>query len=218
MYYYADKKEFVEKYLITFSKDELENLRIDVINNCSEIVHHEYDATHGPNKYDGLKIRNYSEKFIKIKESNDSLQWPDQKIYHYSYDEYKFPNLVSIIDELIKGNTFVLDELLNDSIISKVETIEERIKKASDELDNIDNLKIHEKKEKLNELQHLINLNELNKNQKSIIPYYDKLNKLLVLELVDTISKEELERVYQFFETKLNIENKQKNMVIIKKS
>jgi len=56
------------------------------------------------------------------------------------------------------------------------------------------------------------------KNQKSIIPYYDKLKKLLVLELVDTISKEELERVYQFFETKLNIENKQKNMVIIKKS
>ena len=189
MYYFIDKKETIEKYSVSFSKEELEKLKIEIINNCSEIEHHEYEGTHGPNEFDYLRIRNYKERFVRVEESRDSLQWPDQRVYHYSYDEYKFPELVSVIDELLNGNVLVLDTIFNTNPESKGETIDEKIRKASEELDAIDNLKIAKKREKLDELQKLIELKKLNETQKSVVPYYARLRELITLDLVDTITK-----------------------------
>ena len=67
MYYYVYKDKCVEKYLVNFSKEEIEKLKLEIINNCSEIEHREYDGTHGPNYFDYLRIRNYKEKFLKYK-------------------------------------------------------------------------------------------------------------------------------------------------------
>ena len=92
MYYFIDKKETIEKYLVSFSKDEIEKLKIEIINNCSEIEHHEYEGTHDPNEFDYLRIKNYKERFVRVEESRDSLQWPDQRVYHYSYDDINFQN------------------------------------------------------------------------------------------------------------------------------
>lgn len=176
MYYFLEQKYTIEKYFVSFSKEELENLKIEIINKCSEIEHYEYDGTEGPNKFDYLQIRNYHEKFIRIRESRDNLQWPDQKLYHYSYDKYNYPTLVTAID----------------------------------------NLNITEKKEKLNNLQRLIELKELNKNQKSVIPYYDKVRELITLEYVDSITKEELEKVNQFFENRVDLNKQLKKTKILK--
>ena len=217
MYYFIDKKETIEKYSVSFSKEELEKLKIEVINNCSEIEHHEYEGTHGPNKFDYLRIRNYKERFVRIQESRDSLQWPDQRVYHYSYDEYKFPELVSTIDELLNGNVLVLDTIFNTNPESKIETIDERIRKASVELDAIDNLKITKKREKLDELQKLIELKKLNEKQKSVVPYYARLRELITLDLVDTITKEEIERVNQFFENSTNVKKQSQKIQTLKK-
>ena len=217
MYYFVDKKETIEKYLVSFSKEELEKLKIEIINNCSEIEHHEYEGTDGPNEFDYLRIRNYKERFVRIQESRDSLQWPDQRVYHYSYDEYKFPELVSVIDELLNGNVLVLDTIFNTNPESKIETIDERIRKASEELDAIDNLKIAKKREKLDELQKLIELKKLNKKQKSVVPYYSKLKELITLDLVDTITKEEIERVNQFFGNSTNVKKQSQKIQTLKK-
>ena len=217
MYYFIDKKETIEKYSVSFSKEELEKLKIEIINNCSEIEHHEYEGTHGPNKFDYLRIRNYKERFVRIQESRDSLQWPDQRVYHYSYDEYKFPELVSTIDELLNGNVLVLDTIFNTNPESKIETIDERIRKASVELDAIDNLKITKKREKLDELQKLIELKKLNEKQKSVVPYYARLRELITLDLVDTITKEEIERVNQFFENSTNVKKQSQKIQTLKK-
>ena len=62
--------------------------------------------------------------------------------------------------------------------------------------------------QQLNNLQRLVELKELNKNQKSVIPYYDKVRELITLEYVDSITKEELEKVNQFFENRVDL-NKQ---------
>lgn len=217
MYYFIDKKETIEKYSVSFSKEELEKLKIEIINNCSEIEHHEYEGTHGPNEFDYFRIRNYKERFVRVKESRDSLQWPDQRVYHYSYDEYKFPELVSAIDELLNGNVLVLDTIFNTNPESKIETIDERIRKASAELDAIDNLKITKKREKLDELQKLIELKKLNKKQKSVVPYYARLRELITLDLVDTITKEEIERVNQFFGNSTNVKKQSQKIQTLKK-
>lgn len=217
MYYFIDKKETIEKYSVSFSKEELEKLKMEVINNCSEIEHHEYEGTHGPNRFDYLRIRNYKERFVRIQESRDSLQWPDQRVYHYSYDEYKFPELVSAIDELLNGNVLVLDTIFNTNPESKIETIDEKIRKASEELDAIDNLKITKKREKLDELQKLIELKKLNEKQKSVVPYYARLRELITLDLVDTITKEEIERVNQFFGNSTNVKKQSQKIQTLKK-
>ena len=217
MYYFIDKKETIEKYSVSFSKEELEKLKMEVINNCSEIEHHEYEGTHGPNRFDYLRIRNYKERFVRIQESRDSLQWPDQRVYHYSYDEYKFPELVSAIDELLNGNVLVLDTIFNTNPESKIETIDERIRKASAELDAIDNLKITKKREKLDELQKLIELKKLNEKQKSVVPYYARLRELITLDLVDTITKEEIERVNQFFGNTADVKKQSQKIQTLKK-
>lgn len=217
MYYFIDKKETIEKYSVSFSKEELEKLKIEVINNCSEIEHHEYEGTHGPNEFDYLRIRNYKERFVRIQESRDSLQWPDQRVYHYSYDEYKFPELVSVIDELLNGNVLTLDTIFNTNSEAKNETIDERIRKSSEELDAIDNLKIAKKREKLDELQKLIELKKLNKKQKSVVLYYARLRELITLDLVDTITKEEIERVNQFFGNTTNLKKQSQKIQTLKK-
>lgn len=217
MYYFIDKKETIEKYSVSFSKEELEKLKIEIINNCSEIEHHEYDGTHGPNKFDYLRVRNYKERFVRVQESRDSLQCPDQRVYHYSYDEYKFPELVSVIDELLNGNVLVLDTIFNTNSESKGENIDEKIRKASEELDAIDNLKIAKKREKLDEFQKLIELKKLNKKQKSVVPYYARLRELITLDLVDTITKEEIERVNQFFGNPINVKKQSQKIQTLKK-
>lgn len=216
MYYFVENKDIVEKYLVSFDKEEIEKLKIKIINNCSEIVHHEYDGTHGPNQFDYLKIRNYKERFIRIQESRDTLQYPDQKIYHYSYDEYKFPVLVSYINELlIKENVLILDKIFNENDEIKTETYDDKIKKASDELDTIDNLDIDKKRVKLDELQELLQLKKLNEKQESIDLYVDELKRLITLDLVDTISKIEIDRVNNFFENKADLK-KQTNKMLVK--
>lgn len=213
MYYFNYKKDTVEKYLVSFDKEEIERLRIEIINNCSEIEHKEYDGFNGPNYFDYLKIRNYKEKFLRIQESRDSLQMPDRKIYHYSYDEHKFPILISVIDNLLKEDVLSLESIFNNNSLLFEKPINERIKIASDELDSIDNLDLDKKRKKLEELQRLAELKKLNKNQKSIEPYFGRLKELIQIQLIDTISFEEIRRVNNFFGKE---ENFKKVLKIIK--
>jgi len=199
MYYFKVKENVVEKYLVNFSKEEIEELRALIINRCSEIVHREYTGCKGPNQFDYLRIRNYKQKYVGLKEARDYYS-PDREMYQFSYDEYQYPYLVDVIDRLLKGSENAIATILEDSFESKEKSIPERIKKASEELDAIDNLDINKKRAKLDELQELLKLQKLNENQEPIGPYHEKLKDLISLELVDKITTEEIERVENFFE------------------
>lgn len=210
MYYFIEKENVVEKYSVSFDKEELEKLKIQIINNCSEIEHFDYEACEktygGPNKFDYLRFRNYKEVFVGISESRDTLQMPDRKIYHYTYDKYKFPKIVNEIDKLLNGDVSALDNIYYNE--TKGLTVDEKIMIISNELDEINNLEVDKKINKINELKRLLELKELNKNQQPIEPYYEKVKKLITMTLVDTISKEEIEKVHNFFEDDFNKENK----------
>ncbi len=99
MYYFKYTDTNIEKYVVYFNRDELTNLRHKVITNCSEMTHREIDSVEELSN--NSRIRN-------LKRSNNG------DTYHYSYDEYIYPRLVSIIDRLLRNDDKVIDTIANN--------------------------------------------------------------------------------------------------------
>ena len=99
MLYFRKNDEVIEKYQIDFNKEEVETLKEKIINNCSFIKHEEYESDHLP-RFTGKIIKNYIYTYIG-KEKNYFEETRD--IYLYSYDEYKPPYLVELINQLLNG-------------------------------------------------------------------------------------------------------------------
>ena len=59
MIYFMDEGKKRKKYEIVVDKNGLEKLKVEIINNCSMIIHHDCNTTETPNYYDILRIRNY---------------------------------------------------------------------------------------------------------------------------------------------------------------
>ena len=227
MFYYNKKGNTLEKYEIDFNRRELENLKIQVINECSIIIHKEYEglSINAPNKYDYLKIRNYKEKFNKrgncIRNNKERLIGYNEKtdfyssfkdeIYHYSYDEYNYPYLVKIIDMLLNREALFINEILEPKIINPKELIEEKIKQISEEIDLISNQDYNEKTEQLAALKKLLEIKRLHANEKPIQKYYIKLRELLDFKLVDKIDYADFLKLTSFLDIPLDdINNKMK--------
>lgn len=199
MYYFEEGTNLIKKYKVSYSKEELLLLRKEIIDNCSEIIHKDYETTTGPSSNDPLKIRNLVRCQIGVKEYRMNTLMPDRKLYRYIYDEYNFPYLVSLIDRLINGDVSALKEIFNINYDKELKPFQDKVDKASSELDSIDNLRVREKRAKLDELQRYLEQLEYNKKQVSVIPYYQKVIDYLNLELVDTISRDSVTRVNSFF-------------------
>lgn len=97
MLYFRKNDEVIEKYQIDFNKEEVETLKEKIINNCSFIKHEEYESDHLP-RFTGKIIKNYIHTYTG-KEKNYFEETRD--IYLYSYDEYKPPYLVELINQLL---------------------------------------------------------------------------------------------------------------------
>ena len=102
MYYYKKEGDIIEKYNLTFDSQKIEDLKEEIILNCSEIHHKEYrsDYCHQFSKND--IIRNLKSSPTKEYEG----------INLYSYDVYIPPYLVNIINKLLDNDISALDELL----------------------------------------------------------------------------------------------------------
>ena len=205
MYYFVEKKEVFEKYLVIFDVETLEIFRKEIIDNCSMIEYCEYDGTYTPTNKVDYEIRNLSSRYVGVRKFRDTLQCSDEDMYHYSYDKYIYPPLVSYIDELLAGNVKVLGTKIVETDV--VEIIKEKIRKVSKELDSIDNLDIENKKTKIEELQKLVAQAKLNENQKSVNLYLERLQNIVQLKLVDRITLEEVNRFNNFFENKIQSQN-----------
>ena len=126
---------------------------------------------------------------------------PDEPLYHVSYTEYIFPKLVEYINRVLNYDDVDIASKLYRGFITEVESsFDVKIEELSKELDEIDNLDIKAKRKKLDELEDIINCAKLNKNQKSVSSYYDKVKNLISIEKVDSILKEEVDKVDRFFE------------------
>ena len=199
MLYFRKNDEEIEKYQVNFDKEEIEKLKKEIINNCSFIKHEEYESDYSP-RFTNEIIRNY----ISTSTGKKHEYFEETRnIYRYSYDEYKPPYLVELINQLLNGDSKAIDEILNYDISTK-STIDDRINLVNQEFIKINPENIAKRKEKLKELEELLKAKELNKGQQSIELYYSQLIELIKFNLIDSLAISELSRIESFFEIHLS--------------
>lgn len=199
MLYFRRNGEVIEKYQVDFDKEEIEKLKEEIINNCSFIEHEEYDSDYSPRFTDEIIRKFTSTPTGKVKEYFEEIRGID----HYSYDIYKPPYLVELINQLFDGNSKAIDEILNYDISTK-SSIDDRINIVNQEFIEMDPENITKRKAKLKELEDLLNAKNLNKNQQNIVVYYNQLVGLIKFNLIDTLQISELSRIESFLEIKLS--------------
>ena len=198
MYYFKQNGDKIEKYDVSFDKDEISKLKGIIIENCSYIAHHEERSDYSPRFDDRNLIKHLTSTLVGEKEYFEETR----DVYLYSYDEYKPPYLVKLISRLLNDDSKAIDEILNYNISGNF-SIDDKIKVTTQEFAEIDIEDIKKKKNKLDELESLLEAKKLNKNQQDIKPYYEQLINLIKFNLVDSLSIIELSRVESFLETKL---------------
>lgn len=193
MKYYNLKDDVIEKYNVTFDTKEIQKIKNEIINNCSDIVHKNYFSDYSPSFSKSDIIRNYQERRTgEVKEYFEETRF----IYEYSYDRYEPPYLVNLLNELLSGNN-VLEDILTYKVLNSL-PIDIKIDEKEKEIKNIDDKNTKIKIEKLKDYEKLLKLKKLNENQKPLSMYYDKLISLFKFELEDTLRVEELKKVQLF--------------------
>ena len=202
MIYFRKNDEVIEKYQVNFDKKEIEKLKNQIINKCSFIQHKEYESycDYSPKFLYDITIRNFT--YAATGKKHECFE-ETRDIYRYSYDEYKPPYLVSLMDQLLNGNSEAIDGILSYDISTKL-NIDDRIKFKNKEFNEIAPENINKKKEKLKELEDLLKEKELNKNQQSIDLYYSQLMELIKFNLIDSLPISELDRIESFLEINLS--------------
>ncbi len=204
LYYYKQKGEFLEKYKISFNIVELVILRKEIIDKCSYITHEEKEYSYHPSKYYNEEclrhIKNLGETRKEDLGSGSSLS------YHlYSYDIYKPPILVDLIDRLIKGEGEVIEDIDNPVPSEKKFDFAKYLDRESVEIDNISNFKTDKKIEALKNFKKTMENAKLNENQKNALDYYPLVQALIERKLVATISLTEVVKVTDFFEKGIDV-------------
>ena len=165
MYYYKKEGKNIIKYDVIIDKEKLTKLRYEIIERCSHIKHVKDIETRGMVSFRTNKtildhIRNYSEKYVGIREYNDFYSIPEDE-YLVEYDYYKHPHLIQLIDDLLNGNT--------NSI--------EKITKYKEEIEDHEKDILEEQQEILKKLNSMTEINKqkqidlLNKNQEKLLEY-----------------------------------------------
>ena len=198
MLYFKKNNDVIEKYEIDFDKEEIENLRLEIIDNCSLVEHKVYQGIDLLMSIDKSLIKNFSSTKVGEKEYFEETK----DVYLYKYDEYKPPYLVKLIDRLLENDSSVLGEIFNYDAISSV-SIDDKINLASEEFAKIDPQDTRKRLEKLKELENLLRTKELNVNVQSVYLYYIRLLALIQIELIDKISISDIRKIEEFLEVKL---------------
>ena len=204
MYYFKETEDYIEKYNITFDLEKLNELKKEIIDNCSEVEHKEINTPIEPEN-NPLKIRNLKKgKQVGTRTFANGQSIP---LYTYNYDEYTYPYLVNLIDNLINGETNSLEEIFipnkqkEKHYDLRLKNYKKRnINKKFNEYEKINYFDIQKKREKLNELDKLILDYEKMATIKPVGPYYEKVKALITLELVAKLPIEYLNKIIYFYE------------------
>lgn len=201
MYYIEQIEDELVKYEVKLDQEQLKNIKIEIINNCSEIIHIKEIGNRPTNEInDTLHIREFKRKFLYTKEYND-FYMPDEDIYEFDYYEYKDTTLVNLINRLLSGNTNVILNLKNpkenNQLNNKTQEIEENTKKL---LSNIDKVNPQQLEELKTQLEKYLEYKELNSDRKSDLDYYPEVLDCITLEERDRIKIETLEQFNHLYQ------------------
>ena len=205
MYYIEQKEDELVKYEVKINQEQLEKIKVEIINNCSEIKHIVERGTKPTNEiYDTLHIRKFTKKFLYTREYND-FYMPDEDIYEFDYYKYENTTLVNLIERLLAGNTNAIINLKNpeenNPLNDKKQKIEEKTKELLSNIDKVNPKQLEELKQ---QLESYLEYKELNSDRKSDLGYYPKVLDCIILEEKDRIKIETLEQfnhLYQEAET-----------------
>ena len=209
MIYIKENENNFEKYEVKFDEIALKKLRTEIVINCSETTHVKKECRQEeiPNS---IAIDNaiicYIENVRYWKSGHTGIELDDYYEYEYDlyYCEYIFHEcqpLVCFIDNIIFGDEKSLEILFdkNFASIEKFPTVKEKIFMLKEESEKINSNNRKKLKELYTELKELLEMEELNEGQEPVEPYFYKLASLVDFKLIDTISKEEINRVNNFF-------------------
>lgn len=206
MLYFKKEEDGVHKYEVSFDKNEVSSLLEEVKTKCSTIKRFEYEEVQLPglseriyrqNQNDESEIRFFSQKLVGYREYNDFYS-PVEDVYHYSYYEYTYSPLVSIINSLLNDNSMVIDKIFNPENVHRF-NFDNEIEIMKKEISKMPNDKIKEKIDKLNELNDLLKFASLNSGQRDEDEYYKGLQSLIKFELVSILPYEIKEKYETFY-------------------
>lgn len=153
--------------------EKLKKIRAEIIDNCTIILNYK------KNYSDCFEKQNFGEDIRNIKRGNlVRISSSGMSVYEYTYEKYVFPEIINIIDEILKGNEQKIQSLFGtndletdinkyrdiESLKKIIELVEKYIKIADEYL--------------LKEIKSLVmdyGSIEIKKPKKSIKEYYPEL-------------------------------------------
>ena len=208
MYYYKKEGKNIIKYEVIIDKEKLTKLRYEIIQKCSHIKHIKDIETRGmgscrTNKTIFDHVRNYSEKYVGIREYNDFYSMPEDE-YLVEYDYYTHPPLIQLIDDLLNENTNSIEKIkkykeeIEDKEKDILEEQQEILKKLNSMTEINKEKQIHLLNENQDKLLEHYKEKELNKNQVSSNKYKTKVLSCITLNQKETISYKNVLEVIKF--------------------
>lgn len=201
---YITEEDVLKKYKIEVDKQNLESLKIKLINECSVIKHikEKQREDNLTSDYDFIHIRNYSKRFIERVDNRDFYGSPLIDIYEVEYDFYIEPKIVKLIEEVLKGNEEKALELLEYKEDDEVhESLQDKLNKLLSNEDNFNNTEkfIYETKVLLDDYKNT-------KYQKPVSIYLNDVKECVKLVLIDEISFKDYLRVYNFIDKEKQVQ------------
>ena len=194
----AVRDPYIEKNKVELKKERLEELKREIILNCSEKKHYKYKTTTIYRKCYDERTINYTSKKIGIKEGRGYD--PDLEEYLVEYDELVYPIEAILIERILDDDNEALEELLDILYNPKKRpTINEKYTDI-----------LAETKE---EIKSYI---EINKNQKPVSLYYQSIKESFIFHPVAMLPIKDFNKTLEFFDYDTNRDNYDKKITRIK--
>ena len=200
MNYFKLNGKVIEKYLVIFDKAKLLKLKEEIIKNDCLVVKGEFRGSSfwltKVNKTSEIrKVRNQG--LVKVREN---MGGPDTAIYLFTYDEYFYTKEILFINRLLEEDATVIKEIERE-LVNGPKILEQQIAQKRKEIDEIANSEIRKKIALLEELESLLEIYTQMPN-----PYLLKLQSLIKLKLINSISLNKVEEVVSFWNQEFNKE------------
>lgn len=204
----AVRDPYIEKNKVELKKERLEELKREIILNCSEKKHYKYKTTNGFVSCDN-RITNFHTSKIRTSEENNGLEE-----YLVEYDEIIYPYEVKLIEKVLKEDNTALEELLdiisNPKRVSKENKYQNKLLETKEKRNAICDLVREGKLELsygvlvLNQLDETINSLEdhieRNKDRRPVFDFYQSLRESFIFHNADMLSLRDFDRTLSFFD------------------
>lgn len=226
----AVREPYIEKNEVELRRERLEELKREIILNCSEKKHRKYKTTTIYRECYDERTINYTSKKIGIKEGRGYE--PDLEEYLVEYDELVYPVEVILIERILEGDNEALEELLDilynpkkrptvkEEYTETLNQTKEDIVLISKQIStgeiNLEKglFQLKQLKEKVEEIKSYI---EKNKDQKSVNVYYQSIKESFTFHPIAMLPIKEFNKALEFFDYDSNRDNYDKKITRIKR-